>query len=254
MLHRPGGIPRARNSSASQAGVPGARSSSSFSSDGALPIRQRILAPLRFALPPSRTSQQGVPLRSDATASRRVAVKSSARGSPHNSPITAERHEHLTPSSIAHSASRASRASTWMRFWLGSPGRWIRPLSRIAMQSCTQSSGLSVPTCASRNPAQPPSRGCIANSSDRVGLDGAGSRQRSPNPLGKRSFSSARLPPPRTKVRPAATRLTTFLFYFCSLSGDSEPRVNGATRHAFCGSAACLPPRREKLRFHARSA
>jgi hypothetical protein len=43
-------------------------------------------------------------------------VKSSAAGSPHNSPITAERAEQLTASSIAYSAARASRASTWMRF------------------------------------------------------------------------------------------------------------------------------------------
>jgi hypothetical protein len=80
--------------------------------DGALAIRQRIRAPLRFAVPPSRTSQHDTPLRSDATARRRVAVKSSTLGSPHNSPITAESAAHLTPSSIAHSASRASRAST----------------------------------------------------------------------------------------------------------------------------------------------
>ena len=112
MLQRPGGDPRARNSSASQAGVPGALASSELVSDGALAIRQRIRAPLKFAVPPSRTSQQGVPLRSAATASRRVAVKSSTLGSPHNSPMTQERAEHLTPSSIAHSASRASRAST----------------------------------------------------------------------------------------------------------------------------------------------
>ena len=112
MLHRPVGIPRARNSSASHAGWPDARGSSGFASDGADPIRQRIRAPLKFALPPSRTSQQGVPLRSLATASRRVATKSSALGSPHISPITAERQEHLTPSSIAHSASFASRVST----------------------------------------------------------------------------------------------------------------------------------------------
>ena len=104
-------MPRARNSSASHAGVPGARGSSALNNDGALTIRQRILAPLKFAVPPSRTSQMGVPLFSDATASRRVAVKSSALGSSHNSPITAESAAHLTPSSIAHSASRASRAS-----------------------------------------------------------------------------------------------------------------------------------------------
>ena len=64
------------------------------------------------ASPPSRTSQQGATPRSAATASRRVAVKSSAAGSPHSSPITPDRPEHLTPSSIAHSAVRASRAST----------------------------------------------------------------------------------------------------------------------------------------------
>ena len=81
-------------------------------SDGALASRQRIRAPLKLAVPPRRTSQHGVPLRSAMTASRRVAVKSSALGSPQISPTTAERQEHLTPSSIAHSASRASRAST----------------------------------------------------------------------------------------------------------------------------------------------
>lgn len=81
-------------------------------SDGVLAIRQRVRAPLKLAEPPSRTSQQGTRERSDATANRRVAVKSSARGSPQISPITAERAEHLSPSSIAQSASRASRAST----------------------------------------------------------------------------------------------------------------------------------------------
>ena len=75
-------------------------------------MRQRIRAPLKFAVPPRRTNQQGVPLRSLATASRRVATKSSARGSPQISPMTAARQEHLTPSSIAHNASFASRVST----------------------------------------------------------------------------------------------------------------------------------------------
>jgi len=96
--------------------------SSRFGKDGALPIRQRIRAPLRFAVPPSRTSQHGTFDRSEATASRRVAVKSSAAGSPYTSPMTAERAAHLTPSSIAHSAARASRASTWMRSMPPRPG------------------------------------------------------------------------------------------------------------------------------------
>ena len=60
----------------------------------------------------------------------------------------------------------------------------MRPLSRIAIRSWTHSNGLSVPSCASRNPAQPPSRGCAANSSDKVGLGGTGRCHRSPSPLG----------------------------------------------------------------------
>ena len=209
-------------------------------SEGALARRQRIRAPLRFAVPPRRTSQQGVPLRSEATASRRVAVKSSARGSPQISPITAERPAHLTPSSIAHRASLASRVSTWMRFRTGKPGGWMRPLSRIAIRSWTHSSGFSVPICASRNPAQPASRGCTANSSESVAIlpcicrEGGPLEERwmdllepcktpppcsawspSPRNLGEDEIG-VRLPPPRTRKRPAATRLTTFLFYFCS--------------------------------------
>src|SRR5437764_1036608 len=237
MLQRPGGKPRARNSSASQAGAPGARASNGLSSDGALAIRQRIRAPLKFAVPPSRTSQHGTPERSDATASRRVAVKSSARGSPQISPITEERPVHLTPSSIVHSASRASRASTWMRLDAGRPGGWIRPDSRIAIRSWTHRTGLAVSICASRNPAQPPSRGCAAKSSERVGLDGAGKLQypcegRGPGARSARdaparagtgwtpafagALGRAETAPPATRDRPLATRLTTLLFYFCS--------------------------------------
>ena len=228
-------MPRARNSSASHAATPGAFRSRSFGSDGALAIRQRIRAPLKLAWPPRRIKKAATPDRSDATASRRVAVKSSARGSPQISPITAERPGHLKPSSIAHSASRASRVSTWMRFWLGSPGGWTRPLSRIAIRSCTHSSGFEVSSCASRNPAHAPSRGWAANSSERVGPGVAGSTilptiswglppscktppphfVRSPSPRNE-DASGVRLPPPRTSERLAATRLTTLVFFFCS--------------------------------------
>lgn len=199
-------------------------------------------APLRFAVPPKRTSQHGVPLRSEATASRRVAVKSSALGSPHNSPMTAERPEHLTPSSIAHSASRASRVSTWTMAWFGNPGGWIRPLSRIAMRSWTHSKGLSRSSCGSRKPVQPPSRGCAANSSERVGCGGRGNCQYScerrdavwaPAFAGAQSTAGperVETAPPATRDRPLATRLTTFLFYFCSFSRESGMRVKRATR------------------------
>ena len=89
---------------------------------GMLAIRQRIRAPLRFAVPASRTSQHGTRLRSAATANLRVAVKSRLAGSPHNSPITPDRPEHLSPSSIAQSASFESRASTWMSSPPPNPG------------------------------------------------------------------------------------------------------------------------------------
>ena len=122
MLHRPGAEARERNRPTSHAGGPGARGSKGLSKDGRLEIRQRILAPLKLAVPFRRTSQQATPDRSAATASRRVAVKSRLAGSPHNSPMTADSDAHLKPSPIAHSAFLASRASTWMRSARPNPG------------------------------------------------------------------------------------------------------------------------------------
>ncbi len=242
MLQRPGWRPRARNSSASQALAPGALASNGLASDGRLAIRHRIRAPLKLALPERRISQQGTPDRSAATASRRVAVKSSAAGSPQISPTTAQRPEHLTPSSIAHSAERASRASTWTRSDEANPGGWTRPLSRIAIRSCTHSSGFDSSSCASTNPAQPPSRGCTAKTSLSVGLDGLGTLPDSPALVGSGSRWTGRggaVPPaPATRESSAATRLETFMFYLCSHSRESGMRVKPATR-----------PRPESVRF-----
>jgi hypothetical protein len=102
------------------------------------------------------------------------------------------------------------------------------------MRSWTQRRGLSFASCASKNPAQPPSRGWTANSSERVGRCGFGKHQRSPAPFGSARGSAGsegtETAPPATRERPLATRLTTFLFYFCSLSRDLGARVNGATR------------------------
>src|SRR5213076_2890895 len=99
----------------------------------------------------------------------------------------------------------------------------------------THSSGFETSTCASRNPVQPPSRGCAAKSSDRVGLGACGTRQRSPAPLGSARGSAgperAETAPPATRDRPLATRLTTFLFFFCSCSAthrqESMVRLGG---------------------------
>jgi len=195
-----------------------------------LAIRQRMRAPLKFAVPCSRTSQQGTCRRSAATDSRRVAVKSSAAGSPQISPTTALSPEHRRPSSIAHKASRASRAVTWMRGRGPIPAGWIRPASRIAIRSWIQSRGFPLSSCGSRKPAQPPSRGDKAKTSESVGCSGAGRQNGSPNSLRRGRFSAARLPSPATRVRPAATRLLTNMFYFCSYSCETGNRVKAATR------------------------
>src|SRR5690349_12775155 len=114
----------------------------------------------------------------------------------------------------------------------------MRPLSMIAIRSCSHSSGLPAATWGSRKPAQPASRGLAANNSDKVGLGGAGNDQRTPSPgtpggdPGAGDLA-ARLPSPATRDKPCATRLTTFLFCFCSLSRDSPAGVNMATRKDF---------------------
>src|SRR5947209_10101968 len=101
------------------------------------------------------------------------------------------------------------------------------------MRSWTHSTGFAVSTCASRKPAQPPSRGCAAKTSERVGVGGAGTRQRSSAPLGSARGSPGpervETAPPATRDKPLATRLTTFLFYFCSFlvsrPTESMPRL-----------------------------
>ncbi len=94
-----------------------------------------------------RSKKAGTPYLSAATAKRRVAVKSSACGSPCISPITAPSAAHFNPSAMAHNASHPSFAVTWTMSRpaaSGSPCRNIRPVSRIAFLSCTQSSGATV--------------------------------------------------------------------------------------------------------------
>jgi hypothetical protein len=252
MLHRPGANPRARNSSASQLATPAAFGSRACGSDGPLAIRQRIRAPLRFGVPCSRTNQQGTCLCSAATASRRVAVKSRLPGSPQISPTTALRDEHRRPSSIAHKASRASRASTWMRPGMASlgpsPAGWTRPASMIAIRSWTQSKGLPASICGNRKPVQPPSRGLAGNNSERVGRAGLGKHQcpcegRDPDArsaptaspdwapaFAGEQVSAARRPAPATRDKPLATRLATFvllLFFYPDSGRESQVSDSG---------------------------
>jgi hypothetical protein len=210
MLHRPGGEARDRNSSASQAGRAGARGSRPLNSDGALAIRQRMRAPLRFACrrgAPASTARRCAPPPCEPPSGGEV---ERTRVAP-QLPITAESAAHLTPSSIAHSASWASRASTWTRLCDGRPGGGFGPTSR--------SPSAPGPTAAAfrcRVGEQEPGPAAVArwtaNSSDRVGPGGEGRVHRSPKPLGMARFSGGATAPPRTRDKPVATRLTTFLF------------------------------------------
>lgn len=104
------------------------------------------------------------------------------------------------------------------------------------MRSWIQSRGLVVSICASRNPVQPASCGCPENNSERVGLAGSGKRQHSSNPLGRRSIEAGRIcvktAPPATRDKPPATRLTTFLFFFCSFLATR--RYESMGRLAWC--------------------
>ena len=115
-LQRPGGMLRARNSSASQAGAP-ARSGRAGSERRRArdPPAHPRAAEIGVAAQPNRQPATPRPLRSDGKPPRRGEVER-ARVAPQFADHAGER-AHLSPSSIAHSASRASRASTWMRSW-----------------------------------------------------------------------------------------------------------------------------------------
>ena len=140
-----------------------------LSSDGALAIRQRIRAPLKFAVPPSRTSQHGVPaaLRSDRQPPRRGEVERS-RIAPDLADHAGERRASYAllhrPQRVAGVA-RLDMDEVLQR----EPRRMDPPAFEDRHPLLHPQQRLSVPSCASRNPAQPPSRGCAANSSERVG-------------------------------------------------------------------------------------
>ncbi len=165
---------RARNRSSDHTGVPGACISCGCGNEGRLSTRQRRRAPLRSQCPPTRNRKAGTPYCSAATASRRVAVKSSARGLPWISPITAESEGHFSPSAMAQSASSPFFAATWTilrpRAW-GRPCRNILPNSRMAILSCTHNIGRSVASlgtiCESISPTAAASPGA-ANISCKV--------------------------------------------------------------------------------------
>jgi hypothetical protein len=101
------------------------------------------------------------------------------------------------------------------------------------MRSWTHSKGLERSIRGNRNPAHPPSRGLVANNSDRVGRGGAGKRahpcagtQALAGPEGATAL------PPATRLSLTATRLATLMFYFCSFTATPPLGVNAATQRA----------------------
>ena len=77
-------------------------------------MRHRLRAALKFGVAAWRINQQGTSAASERKASRLVAVKSNALGSPQTSPITAASVRQRKPSSIAHSTSTARDKVTMM--------------------------------------------------------------------------------------------------------------------------------------------
>ena len=157
------------------------------------------------------------PIRSAATASRRVAVKSSAAGSPHSSPITAPSAAHLKPSSIAHSAERASRAATWMRSVPTAKARRINPPrleDRHPLLHPQQR--LAARPTARAGTRPPPSRGWRRTVRDSVGRRRRGQAPALAQSARDRTLSSRPRgrtvrPPPATRDKPA--RHTTHNVY-----------------------------------------
>ena len=95
------------------------------------------------------------------------------------------------------------------------------------MRSCTHSKGFSRSAWASRKPAQPASRGEPRTAPTRWGWVAPARASAHPAAAGgARTQIGAGpertgLPPPATRERPTATRLATFMFYFCSFSRES---------------------------------
>lgn len=162
-----------------QRGSPGARGSCGCGAEAAEATRQRRRATEALAAtPPKRIRKAGIPTRSDRIARRFVAVKSSAFGSPHISPITAPSDGHARPSSIVQSTSPAWRAQARISLSGSPPKRasarpWGCPTSCAHMRSCTHRIDCARGTCARAKPTAPTSRES-AKTSTNCGFPGSG--------------------------------------------------------------------------------
>jgi hypothetical protein len=142
--------PRWRSSVTLKAGSPGALASSAR--DGSAVTCQRVRAALGPGLATARSNMTVTPEPSAASARRRLAVRSSKRGSPQGSISTAPSAEQRAASAPARSTPCASRART-SRMRAGSrpssarPGACKRPVSASRTSCRTQRIGR---CCAAR--------------------------------------------------------------------------------------------------------
>ena len=127
------------------------------------------------------------------------------------------------------------------------------------MRSCTHSRGFPVSTCARRNPAQPPSRGCAAKSSESrvraMAAQAAASAARAGPAFAGRDVQPVRSARRQLRRRPETDlsphNSQRFLFYFCSCPATHGQESMRATR----ARSQVLPKtRRSPARHHARRA
>ena len=228
-LHRPGGQP----AGAEQLGVPGRRARRRGSNG--LGERRRARHPpahpraaqigaCRRAAPASTAPR----CRSAATASRRVAVKSSAAGSPHNSPITA--HKRGASQALLHRPQRGAGVARldMDEVATGKPRRIDPPAfeDRHPLLHPQQGLARARPAAAGTRPSRRRA-GARRTVRERRRAEPAArqSRKRArPDPLRGMDVlqpAGARNAPPATRESLLATRLATFLFYFCSYTRES---------------------------------
>ena len=221
------GVPRRR---------PGARGSSALSKRlrARDPPAHPRAAQVRAAAQPHQPARRAA--RSAATASRRVAVKSSARGSPQISPITADRHG--ASYALLHRPQRIARVARLDMDEVSGrkPGRMDLPAFEDRHAVLDPQQGLAGHDLRQQEP-RPAAVARVRG--EQLGKGWAGGRgqtaMRSPSPLGAGGFSAQgelRTLRRRPGTRSPATQLTTFLFYFCSFSRNSGQESMAQLRNA----------------------
>lgn len=191
--HRPSGPDRRRNRWSMKALIPGALPGSG--TDGADVTRQRVSAALGTGSPPTRNRKAVTPEVSAASASRRLAVRSSSVARPCSSTTSAPRPAQRNPSTAARSSMASSAIVPSSRFSgatpsAARPGPKTTPPARCAAAVRNQSKGASRAASRPRinaNPAAAPSSGAPNSSCTRPRASPpSNARSKAPDPVATR--------------------------------------------------------------------